>query len=139
MSVHSIMSSPVTSVAMDDSLQQVMDIFHDTGFHHLLVVEKSKLIGIISDRDLLRALSPRIGTPAETQADAAILNKKAHQIMTRRPICLDPQASIYDAIDIFDHHPISCIPIVEEDHTPVGIVSWRDIFKAIKKHRPENS
>lgn len=137
MSVKKIMSSPVVCVEMDDSLKVIKEIFDNTRFHHLLVVESDKLQGVISDRDLLKTLSPDIGTVRETAKDTAILNKKAHQIMTRKPFVLGPNAGIYDAIDIFNEHNISCIPIVDEKQVPIGIISWRDILKEIAARRSQ--
>ena len=135
MSVEKIMSKSVVTVEMDDSLKVVKDIFDNTRFHHLLVVESGKLFGVLSDRDLLKALSPNIGTAAETDRDAASLNKRVHQIMTRQPVTLGPSAGIDDAIDIFNRHNISCIPVVDAEQKPVGIISWRDILKALESNR----
>ena len=131
MRLSDIMSKRVVTVEMDDKLSTVKDIFDNLRFHHVLVVEKEKLLGIVSDRDLLKALSPRLGTPSETPSDTATLNKRAHQIMTRNPITLTPQASIQEAINVFNTHRISCIPIVDSDGKPVGLVSWRDILKTL--------
>ncbi len=135
MLVKNMMTTTVVSVEMDDPLKVVKNIFDNTHFHHLLVTESDKLLGIISDRDLLKALSPNIGTAAETNKDVATLNKKAHQIMTRHPLTITPEAGIYDAIDIFNTHSISCIPVVDSQHKPIGLISWRDIFKAIGENR----
>ncbi|HID82575.1 MAG TPA: CBS domain-containing protein [Chromatiales bacterium] len=139
MSVEKIMSKTVVTVEMDDSLKVVKDIFDNTRFHHLLVVESGKLFGVISDRDLLKSLSPNIGTVTETPKDAATLNKRAHQIMTREPVTLSPNAEIYDAIDIFNNRDISCIPVVDDGRKPIGILSWRDILKALASNRIKHS
>jgi len=127
-----IMSKTVVTVEMDDSLEVIKEIFDNTGFHHLLVVESDKLLGVISDRDLLKALSPNIGTLSETVRDLASLNKRAHQIMTRKAVTLGPDAAILDAIEIFNTHNISCIPVVDDQNKPVGIISWRDILKTLE-------
>jgi acetoin utilization protein AcuB len=134
MSVEKIMSKTVVTVKMDDSLRMVKEIFDNTRFHHLLVVESGKLFGVISDRDLLKTLSPHIGTMGETARDAASLNKRVHQIMTRKPVVLGQNAGIYEAIEIFNNHKISCIPVVDDGFKPVGIISWRDILKALKSN-----
>ena len=131
MSVERIMSTIVVTVEMDDSLRTVKEIFDNTRFHHLLVVESGKLFGVVSDRDLLKALSPHIGTVSETASDAASLNKRVHQIMTRKPVVLGQNAGIFDAIEIFNNHNISCVPVVDDGFKPVGIISWRDILKAL--------
>jgi acetoin utilization protein AcuB len=131
------MTSPVVTVEMDDTLSEIKHIFDNAAFHHLLVVEGGKLFGIISDRDLFKALSPHIGTAAERNKDLATLNKKAHQILNRKPYTLLPTASLYDAIDIFNESKVSCIPVVNEQQQPVGILSWRDVMKAIGNNRKQ--
>jgi len=136
MDVRQIMTSRVVTVEMDDRLEAVKEIFDHVHFHHLLVVAGGKLCGVISDRDLLRVLSPNLGTVRETVKDAAALNRRAHQIMTRDPVTLPPEASLQEAIGVFNTHRISCIPIVAPDGAPVGLVSWRDIFKALASGPP---
>ena len=132
MAMSDIMTARVVTVEMDDRLEVVKEIFDTMSFHHLLVVdEHKKLSGVVSDRDLLRALSPYVGSAAETARDLATLNKRVHQIMTRRPITLRAHSGIADAVRLLLTHRISCIPIVDDDKRPVGIVSWRDILKAL--------
>jgi acetoin utilization protein AcuB len=131
MNVGSIMSTKPVTVQLDDKLALVKDIFDTVRFHHLLAVEGGRLYGVVSDRDLLRALSPYIGSTVESARDLATLNKRVHQIMTRKPITLGPQASVADAVALFLAHGISCIPIVDAEMKPVGILSWRDILRAL--------
>ena len=132
MNVKEIMSKELMTVKMDDKLKAVKVIFDNVNIHHLLVVEADKLFGVVSDRDMLKALSPNIGTIVEMNRDTITLNKKVHQIMTNEPVTLAPNADISDAIEIFNNHDISCIPVVDNKNKPVGIISWRDIIKAIK-------
>ncbi|GAB3011931.1 CBS domain-containing protein [Bowmanella dokdonensis] len=129
--VDKIMTKRVVSVAPDTGLAEVKRLFDAARFHHLLVVENKQLVGILSDRDLFRALSPNLGTAAETRRDTATLNKKVHQIMSRQLWVLYPQNDIYDAINLFHSQKISCIPVVDENRTPMGIISWRDIIKLL--------
>jgi len=132
MALSSIMTTRIITVEMDDRLEVVKEIFDRMKFHHLLVVDdRKKLSGIISDRDLLRALSPYVGSLSETTRDLATLNKRVHQIMSRHPITLRPQSEIAEAVSVFLAHRISCIPIVDDEFKPVGIVSWRDLLKCI--------
>lgn len=137
MDIKDLLNEKIVTVEMDDSLRVVKEIFDNTNFHHLLVVERGKLYGVISDRDLLKAINPNIGTIRETVQDAAVLNKKVHQIMTRKLITLGLDASFYDALEIFDQHKVSCIPIVDAENKALGIISWRDILRAIKSDLDE--
>ncbi|MGJ8682051.1 CBS domain-containing protein [Paraglaciecola sp.] len=134
MLVKNIMTTRVVTVELDDTLRVVKNIFERAAFHHLLAVENGKLYGVLSDRDLFKAVSPKIGLPGETPQDLATLSKKVHQIMSRKPISLPADADVYQAISTFNQHKISCIPIVDEDQHPVGIISWRDILRVIEEN-----
>jgi len=129
MSISHIMSKRVVSVHMDDSLQSLRELFAATGFHHLVVVHDNKLQGIISDRDLMKAVSPFVDTLSERSIDRATLDKRAHQIMTREVITLTAADTVFAAIELFNKHKISCIPIIDKNKHPVGMVSWRDVMK----------
>ena len=129
MGIANIMSTRVVSVHMDDSLQSLRELFAATGFHHLVVVHDNKLQGIISDRDLMKSISPFVDTLSERLLDRATLDKRAYQIMTREAITLNPSDSVFAAITLFNNHKISCIPIIDGDSHPVGMVSWRDVMK----------
>jgi acetoin utilization protein AcuB len=132
MDVGSIMTTRVVSVELDDRLDVVKKIFDTLKFHHLLVVDDGgKLKGVVSDRDLLKALSPYVGSASENARDIATLNKRVHQIMSRNLITLRPSASVPEAIKLFLEQRISCIPIIDEALKPVGILSWRDILKML--------
>ena len=133
MTVEKIMNARVVTVEMDDNLKTIKEILDNVKFRHLLVVEDGKLQGVISDRDVLLAVSPNIGTKAETSRDLATLRKRAHQIMTRTPLTLKSTASVLDAVFLFNRNPISCIPIVNDSNEPVGIISWRDILKLVER------
>ena len=132
MALGNIMTAQIVTVEMDDRLEVVKEIFDTKHFHHLLVIdEHKKLSGVLSDRDLLRALSPYVGSAAETARDLATLNKRVHQIMTRHPFTLRPHSGIAEAVNLLLKNRISCVPIVDDDFKPVGIVSWRDLLRAL--------
>jgi acetoin utilization protein AcuB len=132
MDVGSIMTTRVVTVEMDDRLDVVKKIFDTLKFHHLLVVDDRRILkGVVSDRDLLKALSPYVGSAAENARDTATLNKRVHQIMSRNLLTLHARASVAEAVTQFLEHRVSCIPIVDEEFKPVGILSWRDVLKTM--------
>jgi acetoin utilization protein AcuB len=132
LSLAGVMTARLVTVEIDDSLEVVKQIIDSVKFHHLLVVDSGKkLCGVISDRDLLRALSPYIGTVSENARDTATLKKRVHQIMTRQPVTLPPEATVADAVKVFLEHRVSCIPVVGAGFKAVGIVSWRDVLKSL--------
>ena len=135
MSVAKLMSERVVTVEPDTSLKTIKELFEQVSFHHLLVEESGMLCGVISDRDLLKSLNPKVDSIAATEKDLACLNKKAHQIMSRQVIYVHVTDDIQKAIQLFNHNDISCIPVVDDDKKPVGILSWRDIIAALEKRK----
>ena len=135
MIVDDLMSKTLVTVGPDDNLWMVKQLFEEKGFHHLVVINEDKLVGIVSDRDYFKAVSPRIDTATESAQDTDTLNKSVQKIMTSKVITLPPKTDVYEAIDIFNTHKISCIPIVDSDQRPLGIVSWRDILRMVAKTR----
>ncbi len=138
MNVASIMTRKVFTVDMDDSLKTVRNIFKHVEFHHILVDDGKKLVGVISDRDLLKAMSPFLGTPSENRCDTIALNKKAHQIMSNIIITIDAETSIEQANDLLLENDISCLPVVSQQGSVEGIVTWKDILKFYLKNTKGN-
>lgn len=131
MSVVEHMTKRVVTVSMDDTLTRIRGLFEQAGFHHLLVIDDDgKLRGVISDRDVLRAVSPYVDKPSERPQDRATLNRRAHQIMSHRPVTLGPNADISEAVEILLARKFSCVPIVDGRQKPVGILTWRDVLRA---------
>lgn len=129
MAIEHIMSRHVVTVELDDTLKQVRDLFATFRFHHLLVLERGKLVGIISDRDLLANISPFIGKMQEKPIDLASLQKHAHQIMTRHVVTITPSTTLKDAATLMLDRGISCLPVLGAEERVVGIVTWRDLLR----------
>jgi acetoin utilization protein AcuB len=129
MSVSSIMSRPVITVSMDDTLETVRGLFQEERFHHAVVVEEGKVVGVVSDRDLLRNISPFAGRFAERAQDAQSLQRKVHQVMTRRLVSIAPDAPIARAAETMLLQRVSCLPVLDEAGACIGIVTLRDILR----------
>jgi len=127
--VGAIMTSRVVTIEMDDSLQVIQDVFRRVKFHHLVVVDEGKIVGIISDRDFFKAISPFVNTLSETNRDRATLEKRAHQIMSHYPITVRKSCMIEKAARMMLERGISCLPVTHADGTVEGILTWKDLFK----------
>ncbi|MDH5254416.1 MAG: CBS domain-containing protein [Gammaproteobacteria bacterium] len=131
MKVGEIMSTDPVTVGMDDDLHRVKDLFDLYRFHHLLVLLGERLAGVISDRDLLRATSPFIGRASERPQDVATLNRRVHQIMTRKLVVVDPEAPVEEAARLMLDRRVSCLPVVNDEGRLLGIVTWRDQLRSL--------
>ena len=125
MNVASIMTRKMIMAEMDDSLFKVRSFFKYAEFHHILVVEDRKLVGVISDRDLLDV----------EEGDTNNSNKRTHQIMSRMPITVDVQTSIEKASNLLLENNISCLPVISSQGVVEGILTWKDILKFYMKNK----
>ena len=130
LTVRDLMTTHVMTIGMDDSLRTARQMFHEHKFHHLVVVELGKPVGVISDRDLLKHISPfvevRLG---EHPRDLATLNKRIHQMMTRELVSIGPDRPAAEAARLMMDRQISCLPVIDEQHRLLGIVTTRDMLR----------
>ncbi len=129
MEIAALMRRRVIAVEMDDDLSLARTLLEQANIHHLPVVDEAhRVVGILSDRDVLRWLSPFLGTPSETRRDQALLRKPVHQIMTRHPITVGPDESADIAARYMLFNQISSLPVVDGDDTLLGILTWKDLL-----------
>lgn len=131
MSLAKVMSTNIISLELDDDLSKAKEVFETNKIHHILITDQKVLVGVVTDRDLYKNLSPMIGTSKETHQDTMLLAKKIHLIMNRNLITATLDMQVQDSVLLFHDNHISCLPIVNEHFHPIGIVSWRDILKVI--------
>jgi CBS domain-containing protein len=119
MQVHEIMSEPVYTVKSTATVQFAAEMMATHNVGALPVTEDGKLVGIVTDRDIvLRSLAEGLspsGTPV-------------HRVMSVRPIALTPEDAVEDAARIFTQTRIRRLPIVEEGH-PVGMLTVDDVAR----------
>lgn len=125
MKVKQVMTTRVVTVSMDDRIPAMQEILLKGKFHHLLVVEDEQLQGVISESDLLRVMSPYLGTEVESKRDIETSLRRAHQVMTRSPITVSPDTSVKEALKLMLTHNIGCLPVLD-GIAVVGIFTIND-------------
>lgn len=131
MLVREIMTPRVVRIRPDDALATAAALFEQHRFHHLLVVDGGRLAGVLSDRDLLKNVSPFINKMAERPQDVQTLQRRVHQIMTRQPVTILVSDSIEAAGRRMLSCRVSCLPVVDENQRLRGIVTWRDLLRGL--------
>ncbi len=128
MPVADIMTRKLITVSPELSIGEIRPMFDQYQIHHLLVVEDGKLVGLISDRDVLRNISPFVNTTAEDEKDSFTLTRKARQIMTTKLVTVESNEGIRDACNRLLQSKVSLLPVVDEGKL-VGVVSWKDVLR----------
>lgn len=130
--VAEIMSRNVAVLEYDDTLLVVQGLLDCVRFRHIPIVDENGcILGLISDRDYLRVISPFYGTVNEQSRDMEIMLKKVGTVMTHNPQVIHTGYSIEDCIKLMTKDRISCLPVVEPGTTKLqGIITWKDIVRA---------
>lgn len=129
MLVRDAMTTKVCTISMDSTLRDVQKLFEKAGFHHLIVTEQRRVVGVISDRDLLCHISPFVGKLAERTQDVASLERRVHQVMSREPRTIGPDEPVAVAGRLMLEHRFGCLPVVDENRRPIGIITIRDVAR----------
>lgn len=129
MLVENIMTTGITHVGPDDTVESLRDLLATAKYHHVPVVSEMKLVGILSDRDLAKMLSPFLGTEEQSQKDLALLTKSVSDIMTTDLITVDRTTTVDFASILLLENSISCLPVVDVDNKLVGLLTWKDILR----------
>ncbi len=131
-----IMTAPVVSLTPETSLADAWKLLCDRRFRHIPILShEKKLIGIISDRDILReaaGIGKTISPPArEAQGQTTI-----QSLIKRRVLTASPDTEIREIARIMFEERIGSMPIVDEGVFLVGIITRSDILRTLVNHAP---
>ncbi len=129
--VSSVMTSDLITVAANASVAEARDLLQQHGIHHLLVMHDKRVVAVLSDRDILRSISPYVGTLSEQTRDVRSLLRPVFQFASYHPITVAPTASVLEAAALMLDHSISCLPVVDEHGDTIGLVTSRDLLRGV--------
>ena len=139
MRVEELMTPKVFVVEQDDYIDRVFFLIHYESIRHLPVVEKGKVIGIVSDRDLYKAMGPKSNSQAIAEAagpntaELHVAPKKVRHIMRRGVMTVNRDTTASEAAAIMADNRIGALPVVDKDKKLVGILTSTDILRVFSK------
>jgi CBS domain-containing membrane protein len=125
-----MMGSPVT-LKPDDTLDLANDIISLGRIRHIPIVDDGKLIGIISERDLIGAAANRIFGLKQKNKSALLKSVRIKDIMRKRVVTMDPDTPIKEAAHLMAAKKIGCVPVVREGAL-VGLVTTTDVLRYVE-------
>jgi acetoin utilization protein AcuB len=128
MLVRNFMASDVVTLSPDQTCQEAFQELQRCKVRRAPVVQNNKLIGIVSERDLLRVM-PGTCAQASTTAGEAGMDLPVRDIMRTEVITLSPSDHLKKAASIMLTHQIGGLPVVQGKQLK-GIITESDIFKA---------
>lgn len=128
MLVRHYMTAPVTTLTEDVNCRSALKLFKRGGFRHAPVVRGTRVVGMISERDLLRILPGALLQQGSEQGEVAE-HALVGQVMTGDPVTTFPDAHLEDVARTLVERKIGGLPVVS-DGALVGIVTETDLLRA---------
>ena len=127
--VSKIMSKNVVILHLSDDLTKAESLFKHHKIRHIPVVNRNKILGILSYTDLLRiSLADSIDDDEEV-VDTTVYNMfSIEQVMVKKVITIAPETTIKEAAEILTHNNFHALPVCEGELL-VGIVTTTDLIQ----------
>jgi CBS domain-containing protein len=119
-----VMHKPVFSLNIDTPLEQIRNAMKSHSIRHIPLLKNDMLIGMISDRDLLKI-----------EMSGTFLFLKAEDIMTTVLVVAEEETPLAHLARVLLEEKISALPVVNKSHKLVGMISRTDILKAVVYNR----
>ena len=120
MQLREIMRTDVIDVEPAETLQAAAQEMREGKISSVLVTEDGYLIGILTERDMVKAVAEGIDTE----------NVHVRDYMTPTPVAVNPDTSVEEAVQIMLEHGFRHLPVVDGERELKGVVSIRDLAKA---------
>lgn len=122
--------NPIITLSPADTLDQAVSLMMNHRIGSILIVDPDKLVGILSERDLLRVLHQGL--------DQSLVDITVKAAMTPNPITCDPDDSLEDAMTLMVDNNIRHLPVLYNGKLE-GMLSITDIVeKLLEKAKFEN-
>lgn len=134
-----VMTSSVKTLTLDDTVGTCYKLMIDNEIRHVPVMDfptgkegKPYLIGVVSERDIFRQISPYVGKIGERDTDQKALRQPLGKILSRNPKCVSVQTPVSGALQTMVDNHIDMVPILAEGRLE-GIVTAYDVIKLFAK------
>ena len=127
LTVSQVMTTTPSCIGPETTALELVKLFHAKQFRHLLVTGSGdRLVGVISDRDVIRCLGP------DRRPDRSVLaGITAAQIMSTDLVTIVPTMPLERAVVLMIEEGISCLPVLIEG-TLVGILTNTDLHLVLQ-------
>ncbi len=125
--VADIMTANPVTVTPRNAIRTAVNLMREGGFRRLPVVDRGRLVGIITDRDLRRAANSPFVVREQWYDNFILDHIEVGSCMTPNPLTIEPNAAIAEAARVMRNHKIGGLPVVADGQL-VGIVTDTDLL-----------
>ncbi|MBW2569375.1 MAG: CBS domain-containing protein [Deltaproteobacteria bacterium] len=125
------MSEPVITIDIEDTMQDVKALLEKHEIRMLPVMEKNKLVGVVTDRDVKRASASSASELEPHDMQELISGIKIKEVMTRDLFTVLFDLTVEEAAEIILLKKISGMPVVDHKGNLVGIITLSDLCRVM--------
>jgi acetoin utilization protein AcuB len=125
------MSKPVITVDANDSIKDAIKLIRQHDISMLPVMDKARLTGIVTGRDLINASASDAGHLAFHETDNLASEVKVKEIMSSDLVTVPFDYTVEEAAQILLKDKISGAPVVDEEGNIIGAITQTDIFRVM--------
>ena len=131
--VSDLMTREVPTLTLDDNLETAIQLFKDTKASHAPVIdpEKKDVVGLVSDRDLLRHRPRYVGTLGEQEDDRRVMRTPVSFMMVRSPAHVGQNGSLRDSLSLLLDHHLDCLVVYDDPTQVEGLLSRDDFLNSV--------
>ena len=135
MLVSEVMKKPVITVSPEDTLEKVIEFFSTKNISGMPVVDKGKVVGIISESDVLNFLGSKtkLLKGEIKRLKEKLKNTKVRKLMKLRVYYVRDCDDIATAVKLMDERDVNRLPVLDSKKKLVGIITRGDIISALAK------
>ena len=138
MNAAEIMTVEPVTIPVTATVADAVDVLSSVHVRHLPVVDGSgALVGVISDRDLGRLMTTLIDDPEVEQMETPPSEQRVADLMSPDPIAVTEDADVAEIAGVLVSERIGAVPVVDEADRVIGIVSYVDILRALRREAAE--
>jgi len=130
LTVRDVMTQRVYRVSPDDTVRDVLALVRQ---HHLraipVVGEEREVLGMVTDRDLLRHFLPGVQRPAEQQAEQ-LRGMRVRDVMSRSVICVSEDQALAEVTSVMVSKDLERLPVTSEGKL-TGFLTRGDILRKL--------
>ena len=121
-------------ISINASIRESINLLNATELSHLLIIDDKVLVGVISKHDLLEKFYEVTNISSGKMYSNIVLNNtKVKTLIKREPITLNVSSSCQIAMELMIKNKIHCVPIIDDEHKAIGIITPTDIMYALYK------
>ncbi len=122
------MSRPVISITRDMPIHDALALFKKEKIRRAPVLKDGKLIGIVSDKDLLNASPSQVTSLSVWEMNYMLSKITVKEVMTREVLTVQADTPIEEAARLMADNKIGGVPVMKADKV-VGMITETDLFK----------